>query len=153
MSARFAMAAHVLGLLAAQEQRGGGPSSSTLLARSVNTNPVVVRRLLADLKAAGLVRIRRGAGGGTVLARDPESLSLREVYEAVAEERTLLRCAPCTDGTACDMGQHAQDWLTDVFAEAEEALLARLARHDIGELRDALLGANRDEWTHSAPIR
>lgn len=64
---RLAVAIHILALLsfAGSEYR-----SSDLLARSVNTNPVVVRRLTGRLKKAGIVDVRRGQGG-TALARPP----------------------------------------------------------------------------------
>ena len=76
---RLAVAAHILALLsfAGSEYR-----SSDLLARSVNTNAVVVRRLTGQLKKAGLVEIRRGVGG-TALNRKPEDITLLDVYKAV----------------------------------------------------------------------
>lgn len=138
MDSRFAVATHVLGLLAWQGARGGGPLTSDELARSVNTHPVVIRRVLGALRAAGLVSTRRGAGGGAALALPAEQISLRAVYEAVAEDATLLHCAPGTASTRCDRGQQVRRWLDATFAEAEEALKQRLEARTIAELRDAV---------------
>src|SRR5258708_32674162 len=62
---RFAMATHVMAILAL---KGDGPTTSEYMAGSINTNPVVVRRLIAALGRAGLVRAPRGAAGRGPLA-------------------------------------------------------------------------------------
>src|SRR5437899_7695621 len=70
-SCRFAMAVHVLAVLGYKQ---GDHVTSSLLASSVNTNPVVIRRLLLALQAARLVETRKGGtGGGTRLSRSPGS--------------------------------------------------------------------------------
>ncbi|RME28777.1 MAG: Rrf2 family transcriptional regulator [Deltaproteobacteria bacterium] len=138
ISARFAMAAHVLGMLALRERAGAGPATSEVLAASVNTNPVVVRRIIGELRRAGLVRTRRGVGGGAVLARAPDAITLRQVYEAVAEPSPLLPCAPGTPKTRCDLGARAHEVLGEVVADAEEALRVRLARTTVADLADRI---------------
>jgi DNA-binding IscR family transcriptional regulator len=62
-----------------------GIISSDRIGRQLGLNPVVVRRLLAPLRAAGLVETRRGASGGWALARDPAALHLGDVYRALRE--------------------------------------------------------------------
>ncbi len=139
MNARFAMAAHITGLLAFHESTGCGAVTSDTLARSVNTNPVVVRRLLGDLKKAGLVQTRRGAGGGSVLARSADAITLRDIYEAVSEDSPLIPCAPGTADSSCDLGRQVDGWLHGVIDQAEDALKAQLAQVDIAQLRDVLV--------------
>ena len=51
-----------------------------------NTNPVIIRRCLGDLRRAGLVSVRHGAGAGWGLARAPEEITLLEVHDAVGQE-------------------------------------------------------------------
>ena len=80
-SLRFAVAIHVLVLLAAVEE----PATSAFIAGSVRTNPVVIRRILGRLKRAGLVAGRSGPRGGFRLARPPRRISLAEVYVAVEQ--------------------------------------------------------------------
>ena len=70
-SCRFAMAVHVLTVLAYKQ---GDPVTSTLLATSVNTNPVIIRRLLLVLQEAKLIETRKGVGVGSRLSRPPNKL-------------------------------------------------------------------------------
>jgi DNA-binding IscR family transcriptional regulator len=60
-----------------------GIISSDRIGQQLGLNPVVVRRLLAPLRSAGLLQTRRGAGGGWALARDPAALHLGDVYRAL----------------------------------------------------------------------
>lgn len=79
-NSQFSMALHVLTLLA----RAKGISlKSDRIAQSVNTNPVVIRRLLGQLSNAELVTSQSGARGGTRLARAAEDIRICEVYSAV----------------------------------------------------------------------
>lgn len=58
--------------------------SSAWLARSVNTNPVVIRRVLADLVNEGLVQPVHGSKGGFELTRPAQRITLLDIYRAVA---------------------------------------------------------------------
>ncbi len=136
------MAAHVLGMLALRDRAGLGPATSEELAASVNTNPVVVRRIVGDLRRAGLVQTRRGAGGGTSLARPAAQITLRQAYEAVEEGSRLLPCAPGTAQTRCDLGAKAHAVLRDVMADAEEALRSRLAQTSVATLADRIAASS-----------
>jgi Rrf2 family protein len=76
---QFSFAVHILTVLAV----AGHVVDSRTLARSVNTNPVVVRRLLLALRAAGLIETQAGKNGGAWLARDPRRITLLQIYDAV----------------------------------------------------------------------
>ena len=67
------MAVHVLAVLAYKE---GDRVTSALLAGSVNTNPVIIRRLLLSLQKAKLVETCKGAGSGSRLSRSPRRINL-----------------------------------------------------------------------------
>ena len=77
---QFSMAVHVLTLLARAD---GQSMKSDSIAHSVNTNPVVIRRLLGQLANAGLVTSQSGAHGGTRLAKSADEVRLCDVYGAV----------------------------------------------------------------------
>ena len=130
---RLAVAAHILALLsfAGTEYR-----SSDLLARSVNTNAVVVRRLTGQLKKAGLVEIRRGVGG-TALNRKPEDITLLDVYKAVIPHPKAtpfyLHQNPCCD---CYIGRNIHDALEEPFARVNAAMQQSLAKTTIADLAD-----------------
>ena len=84
-SCRFAFAVHVMAVLANEDKC----ASSASLAETVNTNPVVIRRLLIDLQSAGLIRTARGPQGGAVLAKPAKSISLWQIHSAV-ESREMF---------------------------------------------------------------
>ncbi len=132
-SCRFAFAVHILAMLAREPGRG---MTSDVLAGSVNTNPVVVRRILSSLRRAGLVCCVKGAGGGATLCRAPESIGLDEIYRAIEPQRSLAgkRHHP---NLRCPVGRQIKRVLEDVFSSAQCALEASLAERT---LADALEG-------------
>jgi Rrf2 family protein len=129
-SCRFAMAVHVLTVLAYKE---GDRITSSYLADSVNTNPVIIRRLLSTLQKAKLVDTSKGAGSGSRLERSPSRITLAEVYKAVEEEDpfTMPRQKPNEE---CPVGQCIQDELERVFTSAEQAMTDQLARTTIADV-------------------
>ena len=79
-NSRFAVAVHVLSLMA---WSGEEPLKSEQVADSVNTHPVVIRRILKELAEAGLVVSQTGSLGGSRLAHDPSQTTLLDVYQAL----------------------------------------------------------------------
>ncbi|MEC3531856.1 Rrf2 family transcriptional regulator, partial [Bacillus thuringiensis] len=79
ISSRFTVGVHMLTLLAIDRN---SRCTSEWIAGSVNTNPVVIRRITGMLKRAGLVVVQAG-NGGTTLARDLEEITFLDVYKAV----------------------------------------------------------------------
>ena len=134
MTSRFTIAVHMLGLIAWSERRRGEPATSEQMAASINTSPVVVRRLMGDLRRAGLVETRRGAGGGVRLLRAPERITLRNAYEAVEEGEALFAAHPNPPNAACAIGAHIEGYLREVFGEAEEALKQKLGAVTVAEM-------------------
>ena len=82
-SSRLPVAVHIL--LAIVEFDGKEKTTSTFLAGSVNVNPVIIRNTLGQLKSAGLVNVKAGEGGAS-LAKNPENISLLDVFDAVEKE-------------------------------------------------------------------
>lgn len=80
ISSRFSIAVHILACIGMFQ--GEHKLTSDFIAGSVNVNPVVIRRILQQLKGAGIVEIARGSGGAS-LARDPDKISLFDIYDAV----------------------------------------------------------------------
>lgn len=135
ISSRSAVGVHVLALLA---QTGEEPLSSEVMAGSVNTNAVVIRRVLGRLRRAGLVGSLEGSGGGWRLARAPVGITLLDVYRAV-EEEPLFSLHSRQPNPACLVGRNIQGALEDAFGEAEGAMERRLAETTMAEVLDAVL--------------
>lgn len=120
MNSQFPIALHILGFLTA---RGGEPLTSEVMASTYGTSPVVLRRVLAKLQQAGLVETRRGVNGGSLLARHPSTIDLRQVYLAVNADPELLVRHPECEGR---IERVLSGYINGVIGTAEEALLAEL---------------------------
>lgn len=133
---RLSVAAHVVTLLAL---RGRDPLPSAAIAVSVNTNAVVIRRILGALVRAGIVRCGRGKAGGAALARPAAAVTLRDLAAALGEER-LFAVHRNPPDPRCRVSCRMRPVLAAAFADAERAAAARLARVSVA----ALLGGCHD---------
>jgi Rrf2 family protein len=130
VSTRFTIALHILTLLATSRDR---PLTSEYIAGSVNTNPVVVRRLLGLLRKLGLVSSQPGSGGGWQLTKAPEDITLLYVRRAVNEASPFaMHSQP--PNPHCPVGRNIQAALGRVYTRAEQALEAELAQTTIQKL-------------------
>lgn len=70
--------------------------TSSMIAASVGTNPVVIRNLMSSMKKAGIITVQRGTGGAS-LAKRPEQITLYDIYKAVepGPEGGLIGIHPC----------------------------------------------------------
>ncbi|WP_327088915.1 Rrf2 family transcriptional regulator [Nonomuraea sp. NBC_01738] len=138
-NSRLTIAVHILAWLALAHRRGAERLTSDQVAASVNTNSVIIRRSLGDLRRAGLVAVRHGAGAGWSLARAPEEIVLLDVYDAV-EQEPLFGMHHSEPNLECPVGKGIRPALGDVYGRAELALRAELARTSIADvLRETLL--------------
>jgi Rrf2 family protein len=129
-SCRFAMAVHALAVLAYKE---GDRVTSAFLAGSVNTNPVIIRRLLLALQRARLVETCKGAGAGSRLSRSPRRINLAEVYRAV-EDPEPFATPSRKPNAACPVGRCIRKALDPVFASAQGALERDLAKTTLADV-------------------
>jgi Rrf2 family protein len=122
-NSRFAVSLHILTYLV---YRSGAAVPSTAIAASVDTNPVVIRRLLSALVKARLVKAQKGASGGFTLASTPENISLLDVYRAVEPQpdHGLRNFAP---NHKCPVGAKIESILHSVFFKAQASMEAELA--------------------------
>jgi Rrf2 family protein len=132
------VATHVLTWLALARRRGQEVLTSQQVAASVNTNPVIIRRSLGELRRAGLVAVRHGAGAGWSLAREPEDITLLAVYDAVAAEPPfgLHHSEPNLE---CPVGRGIRPALSQTYGRVERAIRRELADTSIADvLRETL---------------
>lgn len=126
---RFAVAIHLLTALAFV----GDTRTSAELAKSVNTNPVFLRRILSRLVKAGLVNGQAGKKGGFGLARAATSITLLDVYRAVAED-PLFSVHGNAEAKACPVSCSIKGVLSDVFERAEGAAAKELKRTRLSDV-------------------
>jgi Rrf2 family protein len=117
-NSRFAIAVHVLTLLA---RAGDEPIKSDVVACSVNTNPVVIRRILCALSRAGLVTSQTGSAGGSRLALKPQQITLREVYRAV-DAGEIFSLHPQPPNAKCPVGMNIEGALDKILDEVESGV-------------------------------
>src|SRR5438874_3430665 len=98
---------------------------SESLARSVNTNPVVVRRLLLALRRAGLVATFAGKHGGAQLARSASRVSLCDIYDAV-DCRPAIEVRHREAWKHCPVSCRMQKIMSSISRDAEDALRRHL---------------------------
>jgi Rrf2 family protein len=80
VSTQFSIAVH---LMAGLGYAGQADVTSSHLAKSVNTSPSFIRRILAKLSRANLINTTMGKTGSTSLAKKPKDISLLDIYKAV----------------------------------------------------------------------
>lgn len=113
--------------------RNRGWTSSPMLAASVRTNPVVIRRLLIRLQRAGLVQARTGKTGGVQLARRPESITLLDVFRAV-EGGSPFVIPHKPENKACAVSCAMKQLLSSVLAETDRAISHSLEKVRLSDL-------------------
>jgi Rrf2 family protein len=135
---QFSVSVHILVILAAYPNT---PVTSEKIAESVDTNPVVIRRIMAHLRQHGLVDSRSGASGGWHLLHNPADINLRDVYHAIHHENILsMHQHPKRD---CPIGGHIQESLGPVFDEAHSALEAALEKFTVADMLENILEKSR----------
>jgi Rrf2 family protein len=131
---RMATAVQILCVIA---YTGPDRSNSEIVARSLRTNPVVVRRLMKCLEQEGLVEIHPGKDGGVQLARDPSQITLDQVYKAVEEDTGVFALRP-NGNPSCRVNARMKDLLTPIFGATDTAVEVTLRRTTLGSLLEAI---------------
>ncbi len=146
INSQFAVAVHALTLIEIFPGWNGlHILSSSTIAQSVNTNPVVIRRVMGALRDAGLVSSQSGPGGGWTLSRPSDQLNLRDIFRAVQEESifSMPRHEPSAE---CPVGVWLPSVLVSCFSEAESALLDRLALVSIADVVESVKAECSCSW-------
>ena len=135
-SSRFIVAIHALSVLA--RYTGKGPVCSALVAQSVHTNPVVIRRLMTELERARLVRSVAGRSGGFELERSAAEITLADVYHAV-EDENVFRMHKSDPNSECPVAAQLGKILNGPLRAAECALHSSLAKTTLNDVAAAVV--------------
>lgn len=130
-AARFPIAVHTL--LCIDHFQGHERTTSEFIAGSVNVNPVVIRQVLQQLKAAGLVNVERGVGGAS-LARSAEDITLLDVFKAVGAVEGNLFSFHEEPNPNCPVGRSIQSALGEKLTDAQAALEGSLRQTTLADL-------------------
>lgn len=110
-----------------------GPITSETLAGAMQTNAVVVRRVMGGLRDAGIVRSEKGHGGGWSLARAPAAVTLYDVYAALGAPAPFALGHRNATPT-CLVERAVNAALDATLREAEALLLARMGAVTLAEI-------------------
>ena len=129
---RFSVAIHIL--LIIEVFRKERRVTSEFIAGSVNTNPVVIRRLMGRLRDAGLIDVATGTGG-LRLARDPREISLLDILRAVEamKDGALFKIHEDT-APGCPVGGNIAELLEGRFLDAQKAMEKQLGKATLRDL-------------------
>lgn len=132
ISSRFTVAVHIFACIAAFEK--DRKITSEFLADSVNTNPVIIRKILIQLKAAGLVNVRRGSGG-TAVAKPLDEITLLDIYRAVeCVERGELFHFHEEPNKNCPVGRNIHKILDGKLSNIQRAMEEEMAKYTVAGL-------------------
>jgi Rrf2 family protein len=129
-NSQFAVAVHILAMLARKTDE---KIKSECIAESVNTNAVVIRRLLCNLQEANLVVSQKGAAGGTVLAKRAEDINLNDIYEAVAHGE-VFALHPQKPNQDCPVGKNIEAILCNLQKDIDRAVGEKLVRYTLADV-------------------
>jgi DNA-binding IscR family transcriptional regulator len=114
----------VLHVLLHMAQHPDRPFTSEEMAKSMDTNPVVIRRIMAGLRDQGYLRSEKGHGGGWSLSCQLDKVTFRDIYTALGEP-ALLAIGNRTESPGCVVEQAVNAALGSAFDEAEALLLEK----------------------------
>jgi Rrf2 family protein len=110
------------------------PLTSETLAKAMQTNAVVVRRIMAGLREQGLVTSEKGHGGGWRLSCDLKVVTLHDIYRAIGSP-TLLAIGNRAEASDCLIESAVAIAAQEAFVEAENAVIEKFRNTTLAELQ------------------
>ena len=137
ITSRFTVAVHTL--LVIYNFSATTKVTSDFIAASVQVNPVVIRRTLLSLKAAGMVDVKAGSGGASIV-KDMGDITLYDVYKAVDSMDGDMFHFHETPTPACPVGRNIHAVLDAHLADAQAAMENELKNVTLLDLTKDLAG-------------
>lgn len=132
ISSRFTMAIHMFACIDTFENQ---KMTSDFMAGSIGTNPVIIRKLLQQLKTAGLIQVSRGTGGVSIM-KPLEQITFLDVYRAVecTPEEELFHFHE-NPNENCPVGRNIHHVLDDKLARVQKAMERELAAITLADVK------------------
>lgn len=141
ITAKLTIALHVL--MAIKQFEGQYKTTSAFLAGSVKVNAVVIRNILLQLKAAGIISVKGGSGGSQLL-KEPKDITLFDVYEAVVEEKDLFRLHE-NPNPECPVGRYVHQILDVRLSALQQKFLDEMKGVTLQDLLDDLRKCSKEK--------
>jgi len=141
INSQFAVATHIMVILAGNKLylQDNACTNSSMIAESVNTNPVVIRRILSKLKVADLVTSKPGPFGGSEISRHPSKITLNDIYSAVEEDGSLFHMHYGEPNPNCPVGRNIRASLVGTIEKAESSIKKVLSKTSLLGLTNDIL--------------
>ena len=123
ISSRFTIAIHVITCI--ETFKDDYKTTSDFLAASVNVNPVVIRRILQQLKKAKIVETKRGSGGAYA-AKPLNEITFYDVYKAVDCVEGDLFHFHENPNAKCPVGRNIHFVLDDRLRDVQNTMESKL---------------------------
>ena len=136
ISSRFTVALHIFACIEyfADEYK----VTSDFLASSINTNPVIIRRILGQLSKAGLIKVARGTGG-IEITRPVKDITFLDVYKAVEpiEDGVLFHFHE-NPNPECPVGRNIHALLDGKLSSIQDAMEDRMRGYTLEDIRNGI---------------
>ena len=139
-NSRLTTATHALCWLELSRQRGNPVLTSEQVAASLASHPVLMRRVLGDLRDADLVTSGRGPGAGWSLAKPAQDITLLNVWHAMGREEAFA-LHPHEPNLECTVGFGIRPVLSDIYRDVEDAVAIVLSGETIATVLDKIVRA------------
>ncbi len=132
ISSRFTIAIHIFACI--ETFKEDYKITSDFLSSSINVNPVIIRKLLSQLKSAGLIEVARGTGG-TAITRPIDEITFYDVYKAVdlLEDGELFHFHE-NPNPNCLVGKNIHNALDDKLLKIQEAMENEMKKYTIADV-------------------
>ena len=136
ISSRFTLAIHIFACIDTFGDQY--KVTSDFIAQSTNVNPVIIRKLLSQLKGAGLLEVARGTGGASI-AKPLSEISFLDIYRAVecVEDNKLFHFHE-NPNQNCPVGQNIHNVLDDKLQRVQDAMERELASITLADVKKDL---------------
>lgn len=128
---RFSVSVHIMVSLAYHQD---DLVNSDYLAKMLKTNPTFVRKLVSKLVDAKLINSFRGKNGGIKLAKDPQDITLKDIYCAIMDEKCLLSTHKKTPNKSCLVSCSMESILSNIVEGIENSTKNYLTKITLREL-------------------
>ena len=132
ISSRFTVALHIFTCV--ETFKDDYKVTSDFLASSINTNPVIIRKILSQLKNAGLITVARGTGG-IAPTRPISEITFYDVYQAIepVENGDLFHFHEAPN-PECPVGRNIHSLLDDKLKAIQDAMEAEMKKYTVADL-------------------
>lgn len=135
ISSRFTIAMHTLMCIHTFNKEY--KTTSEFIASSVSINPVIIRRILSQLKKAGILEVARGSGGAKIIKKYNE-FTLLDIFNAVDSLDSSLFSFHENPNPACPVGRNVHKVLDDHLSSAQSALEKDLSNNTFEDITEEL---------------